>query len=167
MLLIAKDTPLRSSRRRVSWVSVSPAFLSWIWRATSASMALLIAEKELIFLSSTLVPKGSSTLGLIETFTSTLICPFSISASEISFRFAILWISLANSTAASAESKSGQVTISIRGVPARLKSRSICPPWWNDFAVSHSKCASVIQTFSSFSNPSKKKETWPLTLIGV
>jgi hypothetical protein len=61
----------------------------------------------------------------METFTSTLICPFSISASDKLFHFAILCISLANSTASSEEEKSGHVTISINGVHARLKSKYI------------------------------------------
>ncbi|OQB42187.1 MAG: hypothetical protein BWY04_00408 [candidate division CPR1 bacterium ADurb.Bin160] len=89
-------------------------------------MALFIIQNEFMFFNSTLVHKGSLSFFLIEIFTSTLICHFSISALEILLYLTILCSSFKNSTTSSSFEKSGQVTISIKGVPARLKSIKLC-----------------------------------------
>ena len=86
-----------------------------------------MAENVFIFFNSTLVHKGSVSFLRIDMFTSTRICHFSKSASHKSFHLARRWISFANSTASSAEEKSGSVTISKRGVHARLKSTRLLP----------------------------------------
>ncbi len=90
--------------------------------SNSLFIALLMALIEFIFFSSTLVPNVVSHFFLIEIFTSQRICPFSKSASEISLYQRVRCTSLRNSHTSSSEEKSGSVTISISGVPARLKS---------------------------------------------
>jgi hypothetical protein len=86
-----------------------------------------MAEKLLIFFISTFVQYGSDSFLRIETFTSTRICHFSKSASPKSFHFARRCNSFQNSTASSADEKSGSVTISKSGVQARLKSTRLLP----------------------------------------
>src|SRR5215217_833456 len=74
-----------------------------------------------MFFSSVLVPKVPSGL-LIETLASQRSCPFSMSASETptALRMSLSWLAVA--LAASGDGMSGSVTISIKGVPPRLKS---------------------------------------------
>jgi hypothetical protein len=74
-----------------------------------------------MFLSSVLVPKEPSGLRM-ETLASQRSWPFSMSASETptALRISFSWLAVAR--AASGDGMSGSVTISMRGVPPRLKS---------------------------------------------
>ena len=74
--------PFASSQPRVSWRSGSPASRAAAWRSISKAIARSTARIEFMFLTSTRVPKGSVPHGRSDTFASTRICPFSISASE-------------------------------------------------------------------------------------
>ena len=135
---------MASSRPLVCWVNVSPTSYNFSCLTCSCSIALLIIPNELMFLISALVPNGSCSDFLNEIFTSTLIWPFSKSASPISLYLTNLWSSFKNSITSSELLKSGKVTISTNGVPARLKSRSACHQLWIIFPVSFSMCASWI-----------------------
>jgi hypothetical protein len=83
-----------------------------------------MAENELMFFNSILVPNSVSVSLFIDIFTSILICHFSISASDILLNLTILCSSFRNSITSSVLLKSGQVTTSIKGVHARLKSNN-------------------------------------------
>ena len=108
-----------------------------------------------MFLSSVRVRSSSEPSGRIDTLTSKRREPFSISASEIPSSTTVWRSSWRKRFAWSAEWRSGAVTISTSGVPARLKSTSVCsapamrpsaPPTWTFLAASSSRCARTIPT---------------------
>ena len=127
-----------------------------------------MAEKEFMFFNSTLVQYWSDSFFLTDMFTSHLICHFSMSASAMSLYLTILWSSLRNSTTSSELVKSGLVTISTRGVPARLKSNSASHHWWIILPVSHSMWASCMCIILSCEySLSTKNGTCPLIFVGL
>ncbi|OPZ74203.1 MAG: hypothetical protein BWY82_00804 [Verrucomicrobia bacterium ADurb.Bin474] len=72
------------------------------------------------FLSSTFVPSFVVPTGFTLTFASQRICPFSMSQSEIPAFCSVLRSDVRKAKASSGENRSGSVTISIKGAPARL-----------------------------------------------
>ena len=71
-----------SSQPRVSIVSDSPASSALACRSISNAIARSTERKEFMFLTSTRVPNSVAPRGRSDTFASTRIWPFSISASE-------------------------------------------------------------------------------------
>ena len=78
-------------------------------------------------------------LGLIEILASTLICPFSISASDIPRYLSVSCNSFANLRASSEDLITGLVTNSINGSPALLKSTRLPSSECEELAVSSSR----------------------------
>ena len=130
----------------------------------SCSIALPIAEKEFTFFVSVLLHSFSLHSGAIEIFTSHLICPFSISASETWQALIIFWSSFKNSITSSLSWKTGSVTISIRGLQALLKSQRVFHPAWISFQASFSKC--IWSIANSFISPFTIVFTAPFQTIG-
>ena len=62
--------PVRGSKCSVSWLTVSPASSSAVWRSISALMPCIRKRNEFMFLSSVLVPSSSVPLGRMETLAS-------------------------------------------------------------------------------------------------
>ena len=67
--------------------------------------------------------------------------------------------------ASSALRISASLTISIRGMPARLKSIRLASPWWNSLAVSSSRCTRLIRMRLGW--PSASISRQPLTHRGM
>ncbi len=113
---------------------------------------------EFMFLSSVRVRSSSEPSGRTETLTSNRSEPFSISASEIPSSTTVCRSSCRKRFACSEEWRSGPVTISTSGVPARLKSTSVrsapamrppAPPMCTFFAASSSRWARTMLTATS------------------
>ena len=139
--------PLRGSKCSVSWTTGSPASSSAVWRSISALMPCITKRNEFMFLSSVLVPSSSLPLGRMETLASQRSEPSSMFTSETPSWRSVTRSSVSHSRACSAECRSGSVTISHSGVPARLKSTTLAEePWmrpdsprWMSFAASSSR----------------------------
>ena len=110
-----------------------------------------------MFLSSVLVPSSALPSGRIETLASQRRLPSSMLTSETPSWRSVVRSSASHSRAAAGSSMSGSVTISISGVPPRLKSTSEAPePWirpesptWVSFAASSSRWTRWIRTSPS------------------
>ena len=156
-------TPRSSSQPRVSWISGSPARRARVWRSISNAIARSTERNEFMFLTSTRVPNASVPTGRSETFASTRIWPFSSAASDAPIVTSSSRSSSAYRRACSPVRTTGSVTISISGVPERLKSTrltarpSASVRCWRR-AVSSSRCARVMATVNGPSDVSKVSE---------
>ena len=139
--------PVLGSKCSVSWLTVSPASSSAVWRSISALMPCITKRNEFMFLSSVFVPSSSEPLGRMETLASQRSDPSSMFTSETPSWRSVTRSSVSHSRASSAERRSGSETISASGVPARLKSTTLADePWmrpdsprWISFAASSSR----------------------------
>ena len=118
-----------------------------------------------MFFTSVRIPKGSVPRRRSETFASTRIWPFSISASETSIARSRSRSSSAYRRACSAVRISGSVTISMSGTPARLKSTRLTrvpsvPAAWTSLAVSSSRWARAIPIVTSPPVVSNVRDPW-------
>ncbi len=107
-----------------------------------------------MFFSSVLVPSVVSPAGRTDTFASMRSEPSSMFTSDTPMRRSVAWRTRPNSAASAAERRSGSVTISTSGVPARLKSTTLLSaPWMRpdapactSLAASSSRCTRWIRT---------------------
>ena len=107
-----------------------------------------------MFFSSVLVPSASVPAGRTETLASARSEPSSMFTSETPSWRRVERRSMSHSRACAAERRSGSVTISISGVPPRLKSTMLASaPWmrpevpmWTSLAASSSRWTRVMST---------------------
>ena len=112
--------PADSSQCKVSWLTFSPFSMRAICRAASNSMARPSERIELRFLTSQRVPNSLDPTGRTETLASTRMDPSSMRPSEAPVATRIPRSSEVYARAWAALRRSGSLTISTRGTPARL-----------------------------------------------
>src|SRR5581483_5579935 len=120
-----KVSPRSSLQPRVSCSSFSPRSSKCTCRSNSNASARRTPLIEFMFLISIFAPSSARDFGRTETLQSQRSCPFSMSASLTPPCIRICFNEARNANASSGEWISGCVTISISGVPARLKSMPV------------------------------------------
>ncbi len=117
--------PAVSSQPRVSCTSGSPRSRASVWRSTSKASARSRERKLLRFFTSTLVPKADEPAGRTLTLPSIRMLPASMSALLAPMARSSSRSVSPYARACAGERRSGSVTISISGTPARLKSTTL------------------------------------------
>ena len=127
------------SQRRVSCTTSPPRATVSRWRMASYSRAACMPLKVFMFFISTFTPSSFAPAGRMEMFTSERMFPSSRLQSDMSAYVSISFSADRYAIASSAEAMSGSETISMSGVPPRLKSTHEYPAWCSIFAASSSR----------------------------